>query len=215
MLPTNILSTNVEGIKTFLCSNFVDIQILYVLLSLYYCSCARQLSCWESSTSINSVCTGELLGYSIVAMLCAVVCEKELCWKRTKHAVKKNPTVTTQMFNVLHFRWTGHLPLAILYAPSASIWLLENSLHTLSVWQPWRHITATQNWLVLFLVASADTEGHFLHSHALPPQCVCRVSCQSVIVVNSLIVSGEVVTPLQKTFTVFAKTSPCRSSNRD
>lgn len=39
-------------------------------------------------------------------------------------------------------------------------------------------------------------EGHFLHSHAFLHN-VCRVSCQSAIVVNSLIVSAEVATPLQ------------------
>lgn len=107
------------------------------------------------------------------------------------------------MFNVLHFPWTGHLPLVILYAPSASIWLHENSLHTLLVRQPWRK--ASNNWLVLFLGASADTERAISCTVMPCLHNVCRVSCQSVIVVDSLIVSGEVRTPLQKTFTVWLR----------
>lgn len=45
---------------------------------------------------------GKVPGRTIVTLLCAVVCE-ELCWKRIKCVVKKKETVTTQMFNVLHF----------------------------------------------------------------------------------------------------------------
>lgn len=58
---------------------------------------------------------------------------KNFAVERTQYAVKKNKiknthsdtqthTVTTQMFNALGFRWTGHLPAAVLYAPSASVW---------------------------------------------------------------------------------------------
>lgn len=59
---------------------------------------------------------------------------KNFAAKRTQYAVKTHThthTVTTQMFNALRFRWTGHLPAAILYAPSASVWL-----RTLLVQQP-------------------------------------------------------------------------------
>lgn len=57
----------------------------------------------------------------------------------------------------------------------------------------------------MFLGASADTERAI--SCIVMPSLhnVCRVSCQSVIVVNSLIVSGKVATPLQKTFAVWLR----------
>lgn len=63
----------------------------------------------------------------------------------------------------------------------------------------------TENWSALFLGASADTERAISCTVMPCLHNVCRVSCQSVIVVNSLIVSGEVATPLQKTFTVWRR----------
>lgn len=105
------------------------------MLSCLFATVLEQGTAPAENSTVACCCTGELPGCIIVTVLCAAVCEEQLSWKRTKRAVKKN-TVTTQMFNVLHFRWTGHLPLAILYAPSASIWLLKNSLHTLLVRQP-------------------------------------------------------------------------------
>lgn len=46
------------------------------------------------------------MGKSLVVqlLLCYVrLCVKNFAWKRIKCAVKKKETVTTQMFNVLHF----------------------------------------------------------------------------------------------------------------
>lgn len=87
---------------------------------LLSCSWARHFT-GENPTHVAA--PGELPGYGTVTVLYVQLCVKNnFAQKEQNVQLKKTHTVTTQMFNVLHFRWTGHLPVAILYAPSASVW---------------------------------------------------------------------------------------------
>lgn len=143
---------------------------------------SKASTCWELNTNRLLVHWGTPMFYCHCVMCSCVwrttlLKKNKTCGEKKKQQKKKPPhTVYTQMFNVHHFRWTGHLLLAILYAPSASIWLLEISLNTLLVQQPWRKLPH-KKWLVLFLGASADTE-RVISCIVMP--ClhnVCHVSC--------------------------------------
>lgn len=127
-------------------------------------------------------------------------------WERTLQ--KKNKTCgekkkkkkeTTQMFNVFHFRWTGHLPLVILYAPSASIWLLENSLHTLLVRQPWRKLSHRTGWYC-FWEQVLTQRGPF-------PAQSCLASTMCVVLAVSLLLLSTHLLYLQRSRPLFRKRS--------
>lgn len=108
------------------------------------------------------------------------------------------------MFNVLHFRWTGHLPMAILYAPSASVWLLENSQSTLLVQQPWRKLPHQTGWYC-FWKQVLTQRGPFPALSCLA-STICAVLAISLSLLSTrLLYPREVATPLPKTHTVWSR----------
>lgn len=168
-----------KWIFTFLRDQIVDKHRTYSnFLSIYFRYSNAPLSApapeqgtppAETQTHVGRGCTGELPAYIIV--MCSCVWRPALLKKNKTCSQRRKNTVTTQMFNVLHFRWTGHLPLAILYAPSASIWLLENSLHILLVRQPWRKLPH-KTGRYCFWEQVLTQRGPFPAQSCLPPQCV-------------------------------------------
>lgn len=127
-------------------------------------------------------------GYIIV---CTVLCKEELSWIK----------VTTQMFNVPHFRRTGHLPFGYSLC-SICLYLVARKFPAHFI--GWVALTSTHRtgqycfWEQVLTQRGPFPARSCLHN-------VCRVSCQSVIVVKSLIVSAEVATPRQKTLTVWLR----------
>lgn len=142
-------------------------------------------------------------GNSQVVLLwlcCVQLCVKNnFAEKEQNVQLKKKNTVTTQMFNVLHFRWTGHLPLAILYAPSASIWLLENSLHTLLVRQPWRKLPH-KTGRYCFWEQVLTQRGPF-------PAQSCLASTMCVVLAVSLLLLSTRLLYLERSRPLFRKRS--------
>lgn len=118
----------------------------------------------------------------VLLLLCNVLlCAREGFAKKEQNAVwKREKKVPTQMFNELHFRWTGHLPLVILYAPSAFIWLLENSLLTLLVCRPWRKAPHTNRSGIVSGSKCWHREGPF-------PAQSCLASTMCVVLAVSLL----------------------------
>lgn len=82
----------------------------------------------------------------------------------------QNPAVSNvhpQMFNALCFRWTGHLPVAIFYVPSASVWLLQNSVAFIGFGN--YDVTITTNWAIVSWEAAIRRRGRFLRAHVSHP----------------------------------------------
>lgn len=94
--------------------------------------------------------------------------------------------------------------------------LLENSLHTLLVRQPWRK---PPHWNGRGIVSGSKCwhrkRGHFLHSHAFP-STMCVVLAVSLLLLSARLLYLERSRPLfRKTFTVWRRLLRVASSNRD
>lgn len=159
--PTDIQSASRVCRYIQYCADKWDIQMKCVPLSF----CTRANCVWE----VDCGCRRELPGHIIVPIFCAAVFE-ELCCERTQHAVKETEephrclmrSILDGLVICLWLFFMLHLPLfGCSKIPGTLYWFS-------------RHDVKRRTELVGIVSGSEcwHREGRFLHSHALPPQCV-------------------------------------------
>lgn len=129
----------------------------------------------------------------------ADTCTREVqacvCGRRTLLQIQHKHT---QMFNALHVRWSGHLPLVILYAPSASIWALKPSLLTLLALWLWRKAPQKSS------TCHCLREQLLTHTRPFPAQS-CSVCTMCVVLAVSLLLLSTCLWYLQRSRPLFRK----------
>lgn len=158
--------------KNILAVSFVDFWIRFALLSLYYCSWARQSSCRESNTSRLRVRWGTPRYYCCCAM-CSCVWRTTLLEKEQSVQWKKKTLYTHRclMCTILDGLVICLWLFFMLHLPLFGCWKFPCTLYWFSI-----HDVNCHTKLVGIVSGSKcwHREGHFLHSHALPAQCVSR-----------------------------------------